>query len=61
LITQGAFCAIMREGKFGLTQILMGDRADGKGLNLIGGHVEEREKPLKTQPSERRSKKRGWM
>jgi len=42
LATQGAFCAIMRRGRFS-HQLLMAVRADGKGLNLIGGRREEGE------------------
>jgi len=40
LATEGVFCAIMRRAERGLPELLMAVRADGKGLNLIGGRVE---------------------
>ena len=40
----GAFVAILRNGGGGL-EILLADRDDGKGFNLIGGKVEEGEEP----------------
>lgn len=40
MITEGVFCAIMREGERNKLELLMPVRADGKGLNLVGGKVE---------------------
>lgn len=40
----GAFVAILRKGRYE-TEILLADRADGKGFNLIGGKVEDGEEP----------------
>jgi 8-oxo-dGTP diphosphatase len=44
-MTEGAFCAIMhmREENLYTRELLMAVRADGKGLNLIGGRVEQGE------------------
>lgn len=40
MVTEGVFCAFMREGEGNKLELLMSVRADGKGLNLVGGKVE---------------------
>ena len=51
--TEGSFVAIMRLSR-GKAQILLAERKDGKGLNLIGGRLEENELPIECAVRETR-------